>query len=297
MSGEALTAMLMSRSASVDYTIDELICVCISRQIQDGEMVVQGIATPLVAAGYILAKMTHAPNISFATAIGGSLCLEAGPLSLSRVEDIWVGKARRFVSFADVVCGVLPSMHLKEFFRPAQVDPQGNTNNVAFGDVRQPKLRLPGAGGVPDLSGLSRSVYLYVPRHGRAVFVPRLDFRSGVGVLSEEEKQQTGVSGPGPRYLVSDLGCFDFVGGRMRLVSYHPGITIEHIQSRTGFPLVIAPDVQETPPPTATEVRLLREVIDPLGIRTLELLGGAERWRKLQEIAQKELDSGGKDGS
>jgi len=278
----------MSHSSAIDYTVDELICVCISRQIQDGEMVAQGIATPLVAAGYLLAKMTHAPNISFATAIGGSLCLEAGPLSLSHVEEIWVGKARRFVSFADIVCGILPSMHLKEFFRPAQVDPQGNTNNVAFGDVRRPKLRLPGAGGVPDLTGISRNVYLYVPRHSKAIFVPRLDFRSGVGVISEEERRHAGISGPGPRYLVSDLGCFDFEGGHMRLISYHPGITIEHIQSRTGFPLVIAPDVHETLPPTAEEVSLLREVIDPLGIRTLEVLRSGERWEKLRQIACRE---------
>lgn len=271
-----------------DWTVDELICTCISRQIEDGEMVAQGMATPLVAAGYMLAKLTHAPNITFASVIGNSLCLEGGPMAMSRVENVWIGNARRFVSFTDVVCSVLPSMHLKEFFRPAQVDPQGSTNNVVFGDHHRPRLRMPGAGGIPDLTAFSHRVYLYVPRHGRATFVPRLDFRSGVGALSAAERQRTGVTGPGPRFLVSDLGCFDFADGRMRLVTRHPGATAERIQAKTGFPLDVAPGCLETEPPSNEEVHLLRHVIDPLGIRSVEVLGGGARWDKLRQIARAE---------
>jgi acyl CoA:acetate/3-ketoacid CoA transferase beta subunit len=275
-----------------DWTIDELICACISRQIEDGELVAQGMATPLVAAGYMLAKLTHAPDITFASVIGASLCLQGGPLAMSRVENVWIGNARRFVSFTDVVCSVLPSMHLKEFFRPAQVDAQGNTNNVVFGEHRLPRLRMPGAGGIPDLTAFSHRVYLYVPRHGRATFVPRLDFRSGVGVLDAAERQDAGVPGPGPRFLVSDLGCFDFAGGRMRLISRHPGVTAERIQAKTGFPLDIAPSCPETEPPTKGEMRLLRQVIDPLGVRSVEVLGGEARWAMLRQIARAELDFG-----
>ena len=251
-------------------------------------MVAQGMATPLVAAGYMLAKLTHAPNITFASVIGDSLCLEGGPLAMSRVENVWIGNARRLVSFTDVVCSVVPSMHLKEFFRPAQVDPQGNTNNVVFGDHRRPRLRMPGSGGIPDLTAFSHRVYLYVPRHGKATFVPRLDFRSGVGALSTSERQSTGVTGPGPRFLVSDLGCFDFADGRMRVVSRHPGVTVERIQAKTGFPLDVAPSCPETEPPTKEELRLLRHVIDPLGIRSVEVLGGGARWDKLRQIARAE---------
>ena len=71
----------------------------------------------------------------------------------------------------------------------------------------------------------------------------------------------------------------------------HPGVTIEHIQSRTGFPITIAPDAHETPRPTASEVRLLREVIDPLGVRKLETLSGPERWALLRQIA--DIEAGG----
>ena len=270
--------------------IEDLICVCISRQIIDGEMVAQGMATPLVAAGYLLAKLTHAPRISFASAVGGSLCLDGAALSLGRAEDVWLGMARNTPHLGDVVCCVLPSLHLKEFFRPAQVDAAGNTNNVAFGDLRRPRFRLPGSGGIADLTAYSPRVYLYVPRHGRATFVRRLDFVSGVGVLSPAERQRQCIPGPGPRFLVSDLGCFDFQGGRMRLLSNHPGVTIERVQAKTGFDLAIAADVHTTEPPTAHELELLSRVVDPLGIRSLEVLGGAERWAKLRAIASAELN-------
>jgi glutaconate CoA-transferase subunit B len=94
--------------------------------------------------------------------------------------------------------------------------------------------------------------------------------------------------GAGPRYLVSDLGQFDFANGRMRLISYHPGVSVEQVQKKTGFPLEIAPDLIETPPPAAEELRLLREEIDPFSIRRLETLGGGARKRLLREILKRE---------
>ena len=74
----------------------------------------------------------------------------------------------------------------------------------------------------------------------------------------------------------------------MRLISYHPGVTPERIQKRTGFELEIAPSLHETPPPTPEELHLLREKIDPLGIRSLELLSGSTRRQKLREILERE---------
>jgi hypothetical protein len=74
----------------------------------------------------------------------------------------------------------------------------------------------------------------------------------------------------------------------MRLTSYHRGTSVEHVQRKTGFDLVIAPDIQETPPPTSQEVRLLREEIDPLGIRKLEMLGGQARKDLIRAILEQE---------
>ena len=91
-----------------------------------------------------------------------------------------------------------------------------------------------------------------------------------------------------PRYLVSDLGQFDWVEGRMRLTTVHAHSNIEKIRRKTGFDLEDAPDLHETPPPDAEDLRLLREEIDPLSTRKLETLGGAARKDLLRAILRQE---------
>ncbi len=266
-----------------DYTIDEVMAVCISRQMLDGEIAGQGLATPLVVAGFILAKLTHAPNLRFASAIGQGVCQDWAALGVARIEELWLGKALMNLGFVTIAADVLPRLQPIEFFRPAQVDSAGNFNNVAIGkDLDHPRQRLPGNGGIPDVTVYSDKIYLYVPRHSRVTFVRQLDFVSGLGHSPARTR------GAGVRYLISDLGQFDWADSRMRLTSYHRGETIQHIQAKTGFELVIAPDVHETSPPTAEELRLLREEIDPLGVRKLETLGGAARRDLLREILEKE---------
>jgi glutaconate CoA-transferase, subunit B len=272
-----------------DVTPDEMMVVCISRQIQDGETVVQGIATPLIAAAYLLARRTHAPSLYFASAIGQGICRQPAPLGLTRVESLWLDLSLTNIGFVRVAADILPRLRPKEFFRPAQIDPAGNFNNLALGkDYRHPRLRLPGSGGIPDVTTFIDEIYLYIPRHSRLAFVPKLDFLSGLGHNPQRR------NGRGPRYLVTDLGQFDFGPGespaspRMRLVSFHPGVDIAKICAHTGFELEIAPDAGETPLPTPEELRLLREEIDPLGIRNLEGLSGAGRRQLLHAIVAKE---------
>lgn len=265
---------------------DEFMVVCMARQIEDGETVVQGLATPLVAAAYLLAKHTSAPHLYFASAIGQGICRKPAPLGLLNIESLWLDRSLTNISFVNVVSEVLPTLKPKEFFRPGQVDAQGNFNNIAFGkEVLQgglPRLRLPGSGGIPDVSTMIERVYLYVPRHSRVTFVPQVDVCSGMGHTPGRQM------GAGPRWLVTDLGQFDFGNGRMRLLSWHPGASIEQIQARTGFELEIASFASETPPPSPEELRLLREEIDPLNIRRLELLSGNARRQLLYEIIELE---------
>jgi acyl CoA:acetate/3-ketoacid CoA transferase beta subunit len=262
----------------VDYTVDELISVCIARQVVDGEVLAQGINTPLVMAGFILAKCTHAPNIMFASAIGQGVCQSWGRLSLANVEDFWLGQSLLHVGFVTAAADLLPRFHPKEFFRPAQIDAAGNFNNIAFGDYNHPRMRLPGTGGIPDVTPVSDKVYLYVPRHSPVIFIEKVDYVSGVGHANVLERCT------GPRYLVSDLGEFDWHGGHMRLIRHFPGVTPAMIQKKTGFSLEIAPNLQETPPPSVEMLRLLREEIDPLNVRKLETLGGSARKTLLREI-------------
>jgi len=269
------------------YSVDELISVCICRQIKNGEIVAQGIATPLVAAGYLLAKLTHAPDITFVSAIGQAVCFNWAPLGVATIEQLWIKQGMMTVGFVGGALDFLPTFGPKEFFRPGQVDAFGNFNNIYMGGTyHQPRLRLPGSGGIADVTVFGNHVYLYVPRHGRHTFVEQLDFRSGLGY--DEIRR----AGHGPHYLISDLGQFDFEpeSGRMRLLSLHPGVSLHRIEAKTGFELVIPQDVTETEPPTDEELHLLRDVIDPLGVRELETLGGARRKQKLREILRQEVD-------
>ncbi len=268
-----------------DYTIDELIVTCVSRQIEDGELVGQGIATPLVAAGFLLAKLTHAPNLAFASAIGQAICQNWAPIGVATIERLWIQQSLLSIDFVDIACDFLPRFSIKEFFRPGQVDPYGNFNNIHIGgSYEMPRLRLPGSGGIPDVTVTGHRNYLYVPRHGRHTFVKKLDFRSGIG------HDDGRTVGRGPHYLISDLGQFDFEpdSGRMRIMSLHPGITLKRIIAKTGFELVIPDDIPETVPPSPEEISLLRKTIDPLGVRSLETLSGSKRRKKLVEILKSE---------
>lgn len=268
-------------------TPDEYMVVCMARHVQDGELVVQGLATPLVAAAYMLARHTHAPDLYFASAIGQSICRRPAPIGLTRIEGLWLDHSLNHGGFVRAVADVLPRLHPKEFFRPAQVDREGNFNNIAFGEnYARPRLRLPGTGGIPDVTTFSSDVCLYVPRHSRVTFVKQLDYLSGLGHHPARRM------GAGPVILVSDMGVFDFSQGHLRLVSYHPGATPTAIQARTGFDLDIAPDVHETLPPPPEELHLLRSEIDPLGTRRLETLSGAERRQLLHQIIQAESMAG-----
>ena len=267
-------------------TADEIMVACIARQLRDGETVAQGLATPLIAAAFLLARYTHAPHLYFMSAIGQGICRHPAPVGLARIEKLWLDNAINSVGFARAVTEILPSLQPKEFFRPGQIDVYGNFNNIAFGKdyiaTRSTRLRLPGAGGIPDVTTFISEIHLYVPRHSRVTFVDKLDICSGLG------HHPARTHGAGPRTLTSDLGLFDYTNGRMRLISYHPGVTISQIQSRTGFEIEISPDVHETPSLSDHDLRLLREDIDPLGIRRLESLSGAARRNLLHEILERE---------
>jgi glutaconate CoA-transferase, subunit B len=267
----------------MEITPDEYMVVCMSHQLRDGELVAQGIATPLVATAYLLARRTHAPNIYFSSAIGQGICRQPAPLSLSQVERLWLDCSLLNVGFARAVCDVLPSLRPLEFFRPAQIDQYGNFNNIAFGkNYHLPRLRLPGTGGIPDVTTFLNDVMLYIPRHSRVSFTARLDFCAGLGHNSARKH------GKGARYLVTDLGQFDFANGHMRVTSFHPGSTIKKIQAHTGFPLEISAEVKETDAPTEEELNLLRTEIDPLNIRQLEILSGPSRREQLHRIIEVE---------
>jgi glutaconate CoA-transferase, subunit B len=152
----------------------------------------------------------------------------------------------------------------------AQLDMYGNANNSVIGsDYHAPKVRLPGTAGRGDMGSLGKRLFYWNTNHNPRSLVERVDFRSAAGYLDGgDERERLGL-GPGPEVVVTNLAVLDFEpeSKRMRLVSVHPGVTVEQVREATGFELLVPDgDVPETTPPTDEQVRLLREEIDPDGL-------------------------------
>ncbi|MFX1447555.1 MAG: CoA-transferase subunit beta, partial [Promethearchaeota archaeon] len=277
---------------SKDYTIDEMITVLMAREVRNDDVMIVGVATPCVWAAFTLAKMTHAPNSIFHYIMGNTFVDEARQVSLLYLE-MNTARAYRFQNSGECTLESLPSEKLTtiEFFRPAQVDQYGNTNNICIGDYDKPKIRLPGCAGIADFSMFyKRGSFLYTPRHDSRTFVPteKLDFISGVGF---PDGKPSICGGAGPQSVISNLAYMDFdkKTKRMRLASIHPGVELDEVIQSTGFQLIIPDNIKETKPPTIKEINVLREEVDPLKIRQLEILSGKEREELLSKVIQKEL--------
>ncbi|MDG4859351.1 CoA-transferase [Streptomyces sp. T-3] len=154
----------------------------------------------------------------------------------------------------------------------SQIDRFGNQNISCIGDWQQPTRQLLGVRGAP-VNTLNNPTSYWVPKHSTRVFVPKVDMVCGVGY------DNAAAAGPSAtRYhriprVISDLGVFDFAtpDHAMRLASLHPGVTVDQIEEATAFPLVIPDEVTYTRQPTAHELQLIREVIDPKGLRNREV--------------------------
>jgi acyl CoA:acetate/3-ketoacid CoA transferase beta subunit len=277
---------------SNNYTVDEIMTVLMAREVRNDDVMIVGVATPMVWAAFTLAKLTNAPDAIYHYIMGNTFVMEARQVSLLYLE-MNTARAYRFQDSVECTLESLPSEKLTtiEFFRPAQIDQYGNTNNICIGDWEKPKIRLPGAAGILDFSMFyARGSFLYTPRHDKRTFVLTKDlfFTSGVGF---PDGNPSVCGGSGPQCVVTNLGYLDFEEKtkRMRLSSIHPGIDIDTVKESTGFDLIIPDNLATTEPPTEKELKLLREEVDPLNIRKLEVLSGHEREELLDEIIQNEL--------
>ena len=275
---------------SNNYTTDELLTVLMAREVRNDDVMIVGVATPMVWAAFTLAKVTHAPDAIYHYIMGNTFVNEARQVSLLYLE-MNTARAYRFQNSGECTLESLPSDKLTtiEWFRPGQVDQYGNTNNICIGDWNRPKVRLPGCAGIADFSMFySRGSFLYIPRHDTRTFVPKVDFISGVG-FSDGKPSICG--GSGPQCVITNLAYLSFDKGskRMKIGTIHPGITLEEIRKSTGFELLVPEGISETLPPTEEEINILRNKVDPLGIRKLEVLTGKEREELLNQIIEKEL--------
>jgi len=157
---------------------------------------------------------------------------------------------------------------------PAQIDRYGNANISAIGDYARPTRQLLGVRGAPG-NTVNHPTSYWVPRHAPRVFVPRVDMVCGVGYDRAAIAGTVARAFLDLRRVVTNLAVLDFGGPDhgMRLVSVHPGVTVDDVVASTGFELAIDGEIPETRRPTTAELTLIREVIDPSGLCERELPG------------------------
>jgi glutaconate CoA-transferase subunit B len=251
------------------YSWAELMAVSMSRLMQDGYFGAVGAAAHIPAAGLRLAQLTHAPNLSFMC--GGSGGLNPGFERLTESSSDFrnlVNSDFRY-SLEDVVDLELAMRFDFAFVGGMQIDKFGNVNMSVIGAWEKPKVRGPGTVGIIFLGAFRRS-FLYTEHHSPRTLVDKVDFRSGGGWLDggDSRSKVYREESQGPEFLFTPLGVFDFEpeSKHLRLVSVHPGSSVDAVREATGFELLVADEVTETPVPTAEELRILREQVDRDGV-------------------------------
>lgn len=255
-----------------DYSIDELIVATLADCFKDGEQACNGMASFIPVAALMLARATHAPGLVW---IASSVGLEPRPdrIPASTLEaPLWRDSIMYVDQYTDFWNFVLNGRWITKFcVGAAQLDQHGNANNSVIGeDFHRPRVRLPGTAGLADMCSIDKDLYYWNPDHTPRSLVEKVDFISGAGYLDGgDSRAQLGLGG-GPQLVITNLAVLDFhpQSKRMRLKSVHPGVTVEQVQDATGFELLMAEDpIPETLAPTCEQVRLIREVIDPDGMR------------------------------
>ena len=247
--------------------------VFLARDFVDGEHLQVGVGLPVPEAAVRLAHMMHGPNMElvFLGARMNVAHLEYLPLPafgwdrrVVRWSESFSDRGHRFDQVKDWSRRVF-------FIGGIQVDPYGNTNLIGVGDdYRQLKFRGPGSVGTPTLTTHVGRYYIVLNSHTARTFVPRCDFISTIGWNDggADARKKLGLPGGGPKYCITPLCVMDFSEDekRMRLRSLHPGVTLQDVQSNTGFELLIPDEVPVTELPTKEELTVLRTRVDCHGL-------------------------------
>ncbi|RMF86574.1 MAG: hypothetical protein D6736_14810 [Nitrospinota bacterium] len=273
-----------------EWSEAEQIIVTLAREFANGYHLIQGSFTPLGTVACLLAKMHHAPEAIFHA---GPVDVKPFRLTLTTYDEAGHRSAvgtfhvdqQHMILFWGGHCHV-------EMISPAQIDMYGNVNTSVIGEYHRPRVRLPGGAGTAGGREQHKKGLVYVTRHNRRVFVPRVDFITGAGYLGGgEERERRGIRHGNPYKVVTNLCVLDYepVTRRLRLHALHPGKTVQEVIDNTGFALIIPDRVPTTEPPTPEQLVLIREKIDPLGLRELEFLSGEARRAYLRQVLEREI--------
>jgi glutaconate CoA-transferase subunit B len=242
------------------YTADEMMTVVASRYLKDGQVCFVGIGLPSVAAN--LARLTHAPNLV--------LIYESGPIDTKPdVLPLSIGDGE----LAKTATTVVPTSEIFSywlqggridvgFLGAAQVDKFANINTTVIGAYNRPKVRLPGAGGAPEIAASTKEV-LIILRQSRRTFVEKVEFITSAGFLGGgDERSRLGIPGAGPKAVITDLGVLtpDPQTKELTLTQIYPGVTLEQVKAATGWDLKASADLVITEEPDPEDLRVLRDL-------------------------------------
>lgn len=256
----------MTKIAKLDeFNTLELMAVCGSRQIKNGEVVFVGTGLPMVSA--LLAKRTHAPRAKIVFE-SGFIDSNAKDLALSIADSRLGWRASGAIGLLETLGLMVQGGHVDVgFVGAAQIDGYGNINTTYIGSFEKPTVRLPGSGGGNDMVSSAKRIVIIMP-HEKRKMVNKLDYLTSPGFLNGPgAREKAGLLGGGPSIVVTNLCQMDFdpQTKRIRLATVHPSVTVEQVVENSGFDLIIPKNVPITDFPTIEELNLLR-AIDPTGI-------------------------------
>lgn len=248
----------------VSYTKTELLAYVASRCLEDGKSVFVGTGLPMIAA--MLAQRTFAKNLLIIFEAGG-----IGPNS--PVLPISVGDSRTFYkavsasSMHDVMSQAQSGFIDFGFLGAAMIDKYGNLNTTVIGDWEKPKVRLPGSGGANDIGSFCFKTII-IMRQDKTKFVEKLPFITTPGYLDGPDgREKAGLPDGGPYRVITQFGVygFDEETKRMKLISIHPGVTLNEIKENSSMEIIIQDNIETSPQPDEESLKILRE-IDPFKI-------------------------------
>jgi glutaconate CoA-transferase subunit B len=263
-----MSADWQSSPPAADYGVDELMITTLADLFQNDDQVCNGMASFIPVAAFMLARLTHAPELVWLASAAG---LDPRPdrVPASTLEaPLWRDSVMYLEQYGDFWNYAMNGRWIEKFcVGAAQLDQYGNANNSVIGDdFNAPRVRLPGTAGLADMGSIGKKLYYWNPDHSPRSMVEKVDFISAAGYLDGgDARERLGLKG-GPQMVISNLGVMDFhpESKKMRLKSLHPGVTVEMIQEATGFELLIPTGaIPETCVPTKVQIKLIRETIDP----------------------------------
>ena len=279
-------------AAPLNPSVDEIMAVRIARMLDNESFASAGAVSPLANVAYRLAKATHAPGLFLGVFSCGHVDVQPGTMTLTLLEAMDANSAVSHSGGDEAYSTYYQAgIVTHEIIGAAQIDAYGRTNNLELVKPSGGRLRLPGQGGMSDVANMHRHYVVYVPRHSRMALVDNVETVSSArGLITAEERRHAGYR-PGDVFLITNLCLFRFheAEGQLVVMETMPGVKRETIVAETGFKVIFAPDCREMAAPTAHELKVLREEIDPLGIRRLEFVGAKDRGALLDEILRRDL--------